>query len=811
MMNNSLFDFGYVSLGPVVNMYMVRLHSYLRQCDGKDHKILFATRAGLRIYELYQNWLSSKNIAAPANISILKSSRILSIKAAYRADRSLALTSLGQELNGLPLETIIKSILNPCLEFDEREISYDLPTVPLHDFLNQNHELAVRTDKYLKDQSGIYRDYLKNIAGDAKRLVLIDSGWKGTSQTLLEAAFPEYSWEGVYFGCIGKAEILGRRPGIMHGLMFDSEKLDSTKLETAFLIHRHLIESLFEPNIPSIEHLNAEDLTRRFDYNSSLKNENKEDWDSVYNGVRSYVQKFGADGLFKIERDYNVAMSELSRLLCYPISKEVELACGKLRSHDLGRAGSVSSVMPPENRFDGDSPALRIEQSIWKTGQAALEHTDEQSRIAAQQGIIAQLKESPHRQYYIASKISKPQKTHVAIITRTKNRPLLLKRAAQSVASQTHKDYTWVVVNDGGDINDVLSVIQASHIDPTKIIICSNKESTGMEAASNIGIRNSKAEFIVIHDDDDSWHPKFLERSVDFLSGNRDVYGGVISKTTYISEAIDDQTVVEHGRWPYNDWIKNIQIAEMAVGNLFAPIAFLFKRSYYDDIEGFDERLPVLGDWDFNLRYLMKTDIGILPEPLAFYHHRDQGAVAQTYSNSVIGGLDRHAEYNSIVRNKYIRSSHMNDDYKALAILMGTAFNQADIRHRLDSTNQYLAANKEPILSLPSQLNDILQLEIDKRWIALQILSSKAIPIGSASTTELLTQIYSELDQYIMSQKLETPPDFDTDEYLRNNNDVKDAINDGILFSGFDHYMKYGRHEQRARPNIMNNLKGTQQ
>jgi glycosyltransferase involved in cell wall biosynthesis len=809
MTNHPQFDFGYNSLGPVINMYMARLHSYLRQCDGKDHKILFATRAGIRIHELYQTWLSSRNITAPANISILKSSRILSIKAAYCADKSLALTSLGQELNGLPLETIINSLLKPFLDLDKREMAFDLPSIPLHEFINQNHAVAVLTDKYLKEQSGIYKDYLKGIVGDAKRLILIDSGWKGTSQTLLESAFPEYSWEGVYFGCIGRTEILGRRAKNMHGLMFDSEKLDDSKLETAFLVHRHLIESLFEPNIPSIEHLNTADIKRTLDHNSLLNNETKEDWDRVYDGVRSYIQNVHADGIFRIECDYDIAISELSRLLCYPTSKEVALACGKLRSHDLGRDGSVSSVMPPENRFDGDSPALRIEQSIWQPGQAALEYTDEQSRVIAQQKIISRLKESTLRQYYIPSKTIKPQNNHVAIITRTKNRPLLLKRAAESVACQTHKDYTWVVVNDGGDIKEVLSVIQESQIDPTKIVICSNKESTGMEAASNIGIRNSNSEFIVIHDDDDSWHPNFLERSVGFLNGNKDIYGGVISKTTYVSEEIVDEKVVEHGRWPYNDWIKNIQIAEMAVGNLFAPIAFLFKRSFYDDIEGFDERLPVLGDWDFNLRYLMRTDIGVLPESLAFYHHRDQGNVAQTYSNSVIGGLDRHAEYNSIVRNKYIRGSHISNDYKALAVLMGTAFNQADIRHRLDSTNQYLIAN-DPSKAQSNRHTDNLQWENDNRWVALQTISSRVVPVEGASTRDRLLEIYSNLDYYIMSQKLETPPDFDTDEYLRNNNDVKDAINSGILFSGFDHYMKYGRQEGRGRPNIDIDVIGAQ-
>jgi glycosyltransferase involved in cell wall biosynthesis len=39
----------------------------------------------------------------------------------------------------------------------------------------------------------------------------------------------------------------------------------------------------------------------------------------------------------------------------------------------------------------------------------------------------------------------------VAVITRTKDRPLLLERAIKSVHNQTFKDYVHIIINDGGD------------------------------------------------------------------------------------------------------------------------------------------------------------------------------------------------------------------------------------------------------------------------------------------------------------------------------------------------------------------------
>ena len=47
----------------------------------------------------------------------------------------------------------------------------------------------------------------------------------------------------------------------------------------------------------------------------------------------------------------------------------------------------------------------------------------------------------------------------VAIITRTKDRPLLLRRAVESVLGQTHADWVHVIVNDGGDPAAVEQVV----------------------------------------------------------------------------------------------------------------------------------------------------------------------------------------------------------------------------------------------------------------------------------------------------------------------------------------------------------------
>ncbi|MFW2133530.1 glycosyltransferase [Ectothiorhodospira haloalkaliphila] len=848
----STHQFGHDALGPVVNVFMARLHAYLRQCDDADHKILFALRAGLRIKDLYQTWLSAREAEPPENMALLRTSRMMAIKAAYLAAPTIAVTALGRELDGAPLNDIIRSVLNREITSGRCPEPPQVRQMPLHDFLNQGDQVAQFVRRYLNRQSDLYASYLNRLAGSAERLILVDSGWRGTTQLLLEQAFPNYGWEGVYFGCSGQNEILGLRPGPMHGLMFDSDLYQPDKPETAFLIHRHLVESLFEPGIPSIEQIEPEDIGSHLQVSDLLENELRENWDNAYDGVRTYLCAHATDPLSKIATDYRLAMERLADLLCHPTEDDIVYACGKMRSHDLGRLGEVTSVMPPKDRFDGDSPELRIKEAIWQTAQAALEHPVELAK-AAQKKIIGGLMGNPAGQYFAAPTDGTEEAAavgRVAIITRTKNRPLLLRRAAESVASQTYNDYSWVIVNDGGSVEDVQKVLEDAAVDPSKVTICSNSRSLGMEAASNVGIRASESEYVVIHDDDDSWHPDFLKETVAFLSQNRRVYAGVITKTLYVSEEIRGHAVIEHGRWPYNDWVQNIQISEMVVGNIFAPIAFVFRRDIWEQIKGFDENLPVLGDWDFNIRFLMKSDIGVLPKPLAYYHHRDRGNSGGTYSNSVIGGLNRHAAYNAIVRNKYIRLAGTNGDYAALAVLMGTGFGQQDVRHRLDNAREQIiarsgqplqtqskdiAALRQEVLAataaaegLKEKLDHIgrpestlnkdvdqlrqeavsakitakqLQETLDHRWVMLHMAASEIIRARNLNMQipTLLEQISGLVEEYAQSTPLHSPPDFNEKKYLDQYVDVVKAIQDGLVKCGFDHYFKHGRIEGRSR------------
>lgn len=244
----------------------------------------------------------------------------------------------------------------------------------------------------------------------------------------------------------------------------------------------------------------------------------------------------------------------------------------------------------------------------------------------------------------------------VAIITRTKNRILLLRRAIESVLGQVFENWLMVIVNDGGKQEEIEWLVQ-KYYDQFKgrCKIIHNPVSIGMEAASNVGIKTSDSDYVVIHDDDDSWHPDFLQKCVDLLDNNpHPNFAGVITYTIRILEKIENSNIIMQQREPFNTWLRAVTLYRMTANNIFSPISFVYQRCVLDEIGYYREDLPVLGDWEFNLRFISKYDIYLIPEELAFYHHRLETKTG-VYSNSVVKDDNKHIFYDALLRNELLR------------------------------------------------------------------------------------------------------------------------------------------------------------
>ncbi|WDI32483.1 glycosyltransferase family A protein [Hyphococcus flavus] len=238
----------------------------------------------------------------------------------------------------------------------------------------------------------------------------------------------------------------------------------------------------------------------------------------------------------------------------------------------------------------------------------------------------------------------------VDIVTRTKNRPLFMKRCLADLQKQNFRDFHWIIVNDGGDPKPVEDIVAQAKSAGLDVELLSFTESNGMEAAGNKGARAGNAPFITIHDDDDTWDPRFLSSTFEALKNEN--YIGAVSWSTECSERVEGEDIVETSRRRSEYCPDAIDLAGLSMRNRFPPIAFLFKRTAYEAAGGFEESLDVLGDWDFNLRMLMLGDFVVIREELARYHIREAGS---QNANSVTDQNFRHVQMTANLRNKYIR------------------------------------------------------------------------------------------------------------------------------------------------------------
>jgi glycosyltransferase involved in cell wall biosynthesis len=226
----------------------------------------------------------------------------------------------------------------------------------------------------------------------------------------------------------------------------------------------------------------------------------------------------------------------------------------------------------------------------------------------------------------------------VAVIMRTKDRPLLLRRAIESVLAQTFGDWLLVVVNDGGSPASVeLALAPHERALRGRLLVLNHPVPLGMQTAANAAIAACDSEFVVVHDDDDGWDPSFLARTVAHLDerGWNGRLAGVVTWSQVIVEEIaEDGEIAVRDRWTFNPDLRALSLVDLAVENRFPPISFLFRRAALEAVGPFRERYSVLGDWDFHLRVLARFEVDVIPEPLANYHHRAQGTTGD-YGNSV--------------------------------------------------------------------------------------------------------------------------------------------------------------------------------
>ena len=318
----------------------------------------------------------------------------------------------------------------------------------------------------------------------------------------------------------------------------------------------------------------------------------------------------------------------------------------------------------------------------------------------------------------------------VLVVMRTRWRLHLLPRAVRSVLSQTYPHWFLQIVNDGGPPHLVEGEIAAyRHLLEGRLGVLHLASQRGMEAASNAGIAAQTGEFIAIHDDDDTWSPDFLECMVAHLHATGG--GAAVCRTRIVRERWDGSDYVREKVEEFGPGKASVTAEDLAGGNQFPPIAFVFRRSLYDAVGGFHEGLPALGDWHFNRRVAAIASIDVVPRSLAFWHLRDSCDAAANSPR-----ID-HVRMDAFVR-AWPETSSLPDFFSQArpvrlwcdeASLAG--FERLPMRS-LPSGLFLIRAAGEPAAVLVNAPRPIARLDTDPGWGVPVPASAEAVRLGDA-------------------------------------------------------------------------------
>lgn len=196
-----------------------------------------------------------------------------------------------------------------------------------------------------------------------------------------------------------------------------------------------------------------------------------------------------------------------------------------------------------------------------------------------------------------------------AIIT-THNRANLLKRAIESVLSQTYKNIECIVVDD----NSIDNTREVCSQYPIHYIYIPTEESHGGNYARNLGIKTSKGEYCAFLDDDDYWLPQKIEKQVELIRKMKCelVYCGIME------ERITPKGEKFTAHLPSPSLCGNMKRRILqAIPTTTTNI--LVRRDALFDVGLFDENLRFWQEYELTIRLAQRLPFFFVNEPLSVY------------------------------------------------------------------------------------------------------------------------------------------------------------------------------------------------
>lgn len=201
----------------------------------------------------------------------------------------------------------------------------------------------------------------------------------------------------------------------------------------------------------------------------------------------------------------------------------------------------------------------------------------------------------------------------------------MVKRAVESVLSQSFQDFQLIVVDDGSGDN-TRELLRELY--PTITLI--EQQNKGVANARNTGLKASSGELMAFLDSDDQWLPMKLEKQVDMFK---------IKANPYICHT-DEMWIwnsKEISQKSYHRKQGGFFFERCLERCLISPSSVMISRDIFETVGLFDESMPAGEDYDLWLRISACYEISYIPEKLVIKYGGHNGQLSRT-----IPAIDRY-------------------------------------------------------------------------------------------------------------------------------------------------------------------------
>ncbi len=211
----------------------------------------------------------------------------------------------------------------------------------------------------------------------------------------------------------------------------------------------------------------------------------------------------------------------------------------------------------------------------------------------------------------------------VSVIIPTYNRAREIGRAICSVLRQTYQSYEIVIVDDGSTDHTREVIWQ---IKDKRVRYIRYEQNQGAAHARNVGIQESRYDYIAFLDSDDEWMPTKLELQMHRMSDASEEVGLVYCRMSGETRGGGARYICPPDGISL-EVLKGSMFPQILYKNVIGTPCVLVRKKCLEQTGGFKEALRCLEDWEWILRIVKTWKVEFVDEILVEVY-RLEGSVS---------------------------------------------------------------------------------------------------------------------------------------------------------------------------------------